>query len=55
MAAKVEKVGGLIDNAKPEGEATTPPSPDLGNHLGAQVARQRCPILRTTKHISASP
>ncbi len=40
---------------KTEGEAATPPSPDPGSHRGAQVARQRCPILRTAKHISARP
>lgn len=36
-----------------EGEADTSPSPDLGNHRGAQVTRQCCPILRTALHISA--
>jgi transposase len=36
-----------------EGEALTSPSPDLGNHHGAQVTRQCCPILRTAKNISA--
>jgi hypothetical protein len=30
-----------------EGEDTASPSPDLGNHHGAQVTRQCCPILRT--------
>ncbi len=40
---------------KTEGEAVTPPSLDLGNHRGAQVTRQCCPILRTAKHISARP
>ena len=41
------------DWEKAEGEAATSPSPDLGNHLGAQVTRQCCPILRTAQHISA--
>jgi len=36
-----------------QGEAGTSPLPDLGNHLGAQVAPQRCPILRTAKYLSA--
>ena len=36
-----------------EGEDATSPSPDLGSHLGAQVARQRCPILRTAQNVSA--
>ena len=41
------------DCGKTEGEEVTSPSPDLGSHLGAQVARQRCPILRTAQGISA--
>lgn len=40
---------------KMEGEASPSPSPDLGSHLGAQVALQRCPILRTAQSISARP
>ncbi|MDL2279528.1 hypothetical protein LJC15_02550, partial [Desulfovibrio sp. OttesenSCG-928-G11] len=43
------------DWEKTEGEAAPPPSPDLGNHLGAQVTRQCCPILRTALNISARP
>lgn len=36
-----------------EGEAQTPPSPDPGYAYGAQVARQRSPILRMAGSISA--
>ncbi|MDR2820218.1 MAG: hypothetical protein LBB60_06805 [Desulfovibrio sp.] len=36
-----------------KGEAETSPFPDLGNHRGAQVTRQCCPILRTAKNMSA--
>jgi hypothetical protein len=38
---------------KYEGEAVTPPSPDLGYTHGAQVARQRSPIPRMAQTISA--
>ena len=40
---------------KEEGEAVTSPFSDLEYRLGAQVARQRCPILRTAHNVSASP
>jgi transposase len=43
------------DGKNAEGEDTPPPSPDLGNHLGAQVTLQCCPILRTAQHLSARP
>jgi hypothetical protein len=36
-----------------EGEAVTSPSSDIGYTHGAQVARQRCPILRMAQNISA--
>ena len=39
--------------AKEEGEAGSSPFSDLEYRLGAQVARQRCPILRTAQSISA--
>lgn len=38
---------------KDEGEASPPPSPDTGRTHGAQVARQRCPILRMAETLSA--
>lgn len=38
---------------KAEGEAVTSPSPDIGDHLDAQVAPQHCPIPRTATNISA--
>jgi hypothetical protein len=38
---------------KEEGEAVPSPFSDLKYRLGAQVARQRCPILRTAQGISA--
>jgi hypothetical protein len=38
---------------KEEGGADTSPFSDLEYRLGAQVARQRCPILRTAQSISA--
>jgi hypothetical protein len=38
-----------------EGEEVTSPSPDLGNHLGARVTRQCCPVLRTAQNISVRP
>jgi transposase len=41
------------EGKKAEGEATPSPSPDLGNHHGAQVTRQCCPILRTAQNLSA--
>jgi len=40
---------------KEEGEAVPSPFSDLEYRLGAQVARQRCPILRTAQGISAYP
>jgi transposase len=36
-----------------EGEDITSPSPKLGNHLGARVTRQCCPVLRTATNLSA--
>jgi transposase len=39
--------------AKEEGEASSSPFSDLEYRLGAQVARQRCPILRTAQSTSA--
>jgi hypothetical protein len=36
-----------------EGEDIASPSPDLGNHLGARVTRQCCPVLRTAQNLSA--
>jgi transposase len=36
-----------------KGEAESSPSPDTGRTHGAQVARQRCPILRMAKNLSA--
>ena len=36
-----------------EGEAVPSPSPDIGYTHGAQVARQRCPILRMAQTLSA--
>jgi transposase len=36
-----------------KGEAGTSPSPDIGDTHGAQVARQRSPILRMAQNISA--
>ncbi|MDR2076295.1 MAG: hypothetical protein LBP61_05105, partial [Desulfovibrio sp.] len=41
------------DLKKTEGEVSASPSPDLGNHRGAQVTRQCCPILRTAQNLSA--
>jgi transposase len=38
---------------KTEGEVVPSPSPDLGNHHGAQVTRQCCPTLRTAQNLSA--
>jgi hypothetical protein len=38
-----------------EGEDTTSPPPDLGNHFGAQVATQRFPVLRMAQTVSARP
>ena len=38
--------------AKEEGEAGSSPFSDLEYRLGAQVARQRCPILQTAQSIS---
>jgi transposase len=38
-----------------EGEDVTSPSPDLGNHHGARVTRQCCPVLRTAQSLSARP
>ena len=38
---------------KSEGEAGSSPSPDTGDAHGAQVARQRCPLLRMAETLSA--
>jgi hypothetical protein len=35
-----------------KGEDIAPPSPDLGNHLGARLTRQCCPVLRTATNLS---
>jgi hypothetical protein len=41
------------DLKKAEGEVPASSSPDLGNHRGAQVTRQCCPILRMAQNLSA--